>query len=543
MSPAERQRVNKPILIGSIVPVAFLVIVLVGFPQQAAAIIDTLFEQLCHGFGWLFLGIVVIIALFSAFIALSPLGSVRLGGPGEKKQYSNFTWAAMMFTAGLGTALVVMSYLEPVMFLDSPPFGIERLSEEAFAFALVPDQFLYGFLAWLIYIPGIIGVAVALYVKNERTLRLSTACAPAIGKRSRSALGIVIDALGNVAVIGGISSALGLGVPVITTLVHKLTGIPQGLWLTLAVLLFWTALFATSVFLGLDKGIKRLSTFNVYLFGVVIIFVGTVNPIGDAVHLWVNSLGLMFDNLGKLTFGINAFGDNDFIQNWVVFYWAWWLTFAPMMGLFVARISRGRTVREVIAGMLVFGALASMMCFAWFGSYAVSLQHSGAVDLVSIFVEYGREEAFYAILETMPIAPAIEVAYIVLLFVFCATSIDSTAYVLASTCVDNLSGSEQPRRWVRLLWAVLLLLFTLGLVLVGGLQTLQTATVLTALPMVFIVVILMVANAKGLRAALTEQASTGSGGDAGGGGLVAGELAKPNGDATDDGKAPANPGA
>ena len=230
-----------------------------------------------------------------------------------------------------------------------------------------------------------------------------------------------------------------------------------------------------------------------------LIFIATVNPIGDAIRLWVNSLGLMVDNFGKLAFGINAFGESDFTQNWVVFYWAWWLTFAPMMGLFVARISRGRTVREVIVGMMVFGALASMMCFAWFGSYSVSLQHSGSVDLVAIFAQSGREEAFYAILETMPFAPIVEVAYIVLLFVFCATSIDSTAYVLASTCIDDLPSEAQPKRWIRMVWAILLLLFTLGLVLVGGLETLQTATVLTGLPMTAIVALLIAADIKGLR--------------------------------------------
>ena len=504
MSSQGKQRVSIPIFVGSVVPVSVLVVILIGFPAQASATIDWLFASLCSNFGWLFLGVVVCIAIFSLIVAISPWGAIKLGGADEKKQYSDFSWAAMLFTAGLGTALVVMSYIEPVMFMDSPPFGIERLSEEAFEFALVPDQFLFGFLAWLVYIPGVIAVGLALYVRHEEKLRLSTACNPVIGARSGKGLGAVIDVLGNVAVIGGISSALGLGVPIITTLVHKLTGIPEGLWLTLAVLLVWTAIFASSVFLGLDKGIKRLSTFNVYLFGAVIIFVATVNPIGDAIRLWVSSLGLMVDNFGKLAFGINAFGESDFTQSWVVFYWAWWLTYAPMMGLFVARISRGRTVRQTIGGMMVFGALACMMCFAWFGSYSVFLQHSGSLDVVAIFAEAGREEAFYAILETMPFAPAVEVAYIVLLFIFCATSIDSTAYVLASTCVDNLSGDDQPKRWLRMAWAILLLLFTLGLVLVGGLQTLQTATVLTGLPMVAVVALLMVACVKGLKSATSD---------------------------------------
>ena len=505
MGTSGKQRINLPIFVGSVVPVAVLVVLLIGFPENAASVVDTLFTSLCSNFGWLFLGIVVVIAVFSLVVAISPWGAVKLGGPDEEKQYSNFAWAAMLFTAGLGTALVVMSYIEPVMFMDSPPFGIERLSEEAYEFALVPDQFLFGFLAWLVYIPGVIAVGLALYVRRNQALRLSTACSPAIGEQSGKAPGAIIDILGNVAVIGGISSALGLGVPIITTLIHKLTGIPEGLWLTLAVLFVWTLVFASSVYLGLDKGIKRLSSFNVYLFGAVIIFVATVNPLSDAIHLWVNSLGLMFDNFGKLAFGVNAFGESDFTQNWVVFYWAWWLTYAPMMGLFVARISRGRTVRQIIGGMMVFGALACMMCFAWFGSYSVSLQHSGALDVVSIFVEAGREEAFYAILETMPFAPVVEVAYIVLLFVFCATSIDSTAYVLASTCVDNLSGDEQPKRWMRMAWAVLLLLFTLGLVLVGGLQTLQTATVLTGLPMIVVVALLMVACVRGLRASSSRE--------------------------------------
>lgn len=498
--PSKTQRTSKPIFIGTLSLVAALIIVVALFFQTFSQAVESALAFLRFDIGWLFIVIVIVIALFAAYIAFSPLGNVKLGAEDEPKQYSDFAWASMMFTAGLGTALVVMSYIEPVMFLDNPPFGIAPLSDDAFEFALVPDQFLYGALAWLIYVPGVIAVALALYSRNEKKLRLSTACKPMLGKHADRGTGALIDILGNIAIIGGVSSALGLGIPMITKLIHKLTGIPEGIWLTLVVLLAWTLLFGASVYLGLDKGIKRLSTFNIYLFGAIIIFISTVNPVNQAISMWLNSIGLMIDNFGKLAFGTDPFARNGFAQGWVVFYWAWWLSFAPMMGLFVARISRGRTVRQVIGGMLCFGALACMACFAWFGSYAVSLQHEGVVDLVSILASAGREEVLYAILETMPFAPVIEVAYIVLLFVFCATTIDSTAYSIASTCIDNLNNDEQPVRWMRMVWAVAILLFSLGLVLTGGLEVIQAATVVAALPMVAIIALLMVSLLRGLKA-------------------------------------------
>ena len=497
--PSKSQRVSKSIFIGTATLIALLIILLVFFFPAFSQVVKGALSFLCYDIGWLFIITVIVIALFCVYLAFSRLGNIKLGGKNEPKQYSNFAWASMMFTTGLGTALVVMSYIEPVMFLENPPFGIEPLSDEAFEFALVPDQFLYGILAWLIYVPGVVAIGLALYSRNERRLRISSACKPVIGKHADRGSGKLIDILGNIAIIGGVSSALGLGVPIVTMLVNRLTGIPEGVWLTVAVLAIWTLLFGTSVYMGLDKGIKRLSLFNIYLFGAIIIFIATVNPVNQAISMWVNSLGLMLDSFGKLAFGTDPFGKSDFAQGWVVFYWAWWLAFAPMMGLFVARISRGRTIRQIIGGMICFGALPCMACFAWFGSYAVTLQHEGIVDLVTTLSTVGREEVFFTILETMPLAPFIEAAYIVLLFVFCATTIDSTAYVVASTCIDNLGGDEQPPRWMRMVWAIALLLFALGLVLTGGLDILQAATVATALPMVAIVVLLMISAFRGLR--------------------------------------------
>lgn len=498
---SKSQRVSKPIFIGTITVITILIVLLVFFFPLFSQVVENALSFLCYDIGWLFILTVIAITLFCVYLAFSRLGNVKLGGKDEPKQYSNFAWASMMFTTGLGTALVVMSYIEPIMFLDNPPFNIAPLSDEAYEFALVPDQFLYGILAWLIYVPGVVAIGLALYTRNERRLRISTACKPILGKHADRKTGKLIDILGNIAIIGGVSSALGLGVPIVTMLIHQLTGIPEGIWLTLAVLGVWTLVFGTSVYKGLDKGIKRLSTFNVYLFGVIIIFIATVNPVNQAISMWVNSLGLMLDNFGKLAFGTDPFGKSGFAQGWVVFYWAWWLAFAPMMGLFVARISRGRTVRQIIGGMICFGALPCMACFAWFGSYSVMLQHEGIVDLVTILSTAGREEVFYTILETMPFAPVIEAAYIVLLFIFCATTIDSTAYVVASTCIDNLGGDEQPSRWMRMVWAVALLLFALGLVLTGGLDIIQAATVATALPMIAIVALLMASALRGLKTA------------------------------------------
>lgn len=256
--------------------------------------------------------------------------------------------------------------------------------------------------------------------------------------------------------------------------------------LLIGVFVLWFAIFSTSVWKGLDKGIKVLSDINIYIAVLFIVFVMVVVGVNRVVDVEINSIGLFISNFFHMSFNTDPFGQTGFPQKWTVFYWGWWLSYIPIMGLFTARISRGRTIRQVILGMIGYGSLGCLLSFSALGCYSLDLQLSGKVDLVTILATQGKEAALITILDTLPFPMLTGIVFTVLTIIFMATTIDSSAYILASATTKNLRGSEQPPRWNRLTWAVVFVLFALALTRIGGLETMQTASVLTGLPMIFV---------------------------------------------------------
>ncbi len=487
----EQKRINKPVFFTSVLLLAAAIVCMIAIPETTAAVVNRVFTVLTYDFGWLYLLIFVICCGAAIWIGTSKYGTIRLGD--EEKQYSESSWTAMMFTAGLGVGLIVQSFVEPLYFLSSPPFHIEPMSDAAFEYAHMYSQYLWGPMGWACYVPATIAVAWVLYIKKKPVLRLSAACEPVLGKHVNGALGKVIDTIVVVGMAGGNATSLGLGVPIVATIFCHLTGIENTIWLTVGILVAWFLVFGTATFLGMDKGVKMLSTFNMYTLFVFIGVVLLVSPILDILNLEMNSIGLMIDNLGMLVFGTDPITKSGFPQNWTVFYWAWMLTFVPMMALFTARISRGRTIRQVVFGEAIYGGMGCMSAFALFGGYSLHLQRSGAVDLVRILAEEGREEAIVAILETLPLHQVMMVVYVVLLFLFLATTIDSTSMMLASVCTDHLQSHEEPARWNRVLWSLLLMLLALGLSVVGGLHVIQTASLVVGAPLAAVAALCIVA--------------------------------------------------
>ncbi len=488
--------VELRIFLPSLILTSLAIIAMLAIPDQSKAVIDAIFQYLTYDMGWIYLIVIPVLLGFSLWIAFSKYGSIKLGGPDEKKEYSDWSWTAMVFAAGMSIAVVLLGFIEPINLLSSPPSGVEYLSDEAYLWAHMCGQFFEGPIAWGVYGPASAAVAYTIYVKKVDVLRFSGACAPVLGNQTNGWLGTTIDVLVMLGMIGGVSTSLGMGTPAVTTLISYMTGIEQGAPLTIFVLIIWAFLFGTSVFLGLDEGIKRLSDINLYIMFILMAVVFLAVPTSDFFYLELNSLGMMVDNLGDLLLGSGIFSEDTFTQDWTIFYWAWWLAFMPMIALFGARVSRGRTIRQMILGELLYGGGGSLTVFGLFGAYSIHLQRSGVVDLVSIVQSQGREYALIAILETLPMAQIMLVMVMVLIFVFLATTIDSTAYTLASVCTPHLSGEEQPTRANRMIWALILLLFSLGLVLIGGLQTIQTASILLGFPLVFVSVIIMMSVIK-----------------------------------------------
>ena len=486
-------KVNLGIFVPSVIISVIAIICMITIPEQAKVVIDAMFAYLTNDLGWLYLITVFVTLIFGLWLSFSKYGSIKMGAKDEKKEYSTISWIAMMFTAGIGVGVVVMAFIEPLSYLQAPPFNIAPMSDEAYVYAHMYGQFHYGISAWLVYAPTTVAVAYMLYVKKEPVLKMSRALKAVLGKHTEGIIGKIIDIIVMLGIIGGIATSLGMGIPMVSRLVHSMFGIPEGTGLTLGILFVWFIIFGSSVFLGLDKGIKRLSDINLLLVLLLLVFVLFKIPTSFLLNLQTNSLGLLIDKFIPMSLSTDPITKGGFPQAWTIFYWAWWLGFMPMMALFVARISRGRTIKEILLGEVIYGGGGCMLFFATFGGYAIYLQQSGKLDLVNILQTQGREEAIIQILHTLPMAGIITFIYLVLVFVFLATSIDSSAYVLSSVCTNHLSGEEQPSKIHRLLWAAILMLFALGLVLIGGLQTIQTASIVVGLPLVAVTFIAIIA--------------------------------------------------
>lgn len=501
------QQINLNIFVPSCLTLILLMVVLLVWPEQSKETVLYLFDFCTEKFGWLYLVTGLVSFGFLFYISFGRFGNVKFGTKDEKPQYSNISWIAMLFTAGVGTSIVILGFLEPVYYVSSPPFGIQPLSETAYEYAHMYGQFHWGFSAWAFYNPAIIAVAYMMYVRKEPSIRLSSACSVVLKQHTDGWLGHGIDILVIFGVVGSIATSLGIGTPVLADVIREAFGIPReyDLIVKLMVLVVWILIFGTSVYLGLDKGIQRLSNINIgmaFLFMLIVLLAG---PTVDILKMEVNSAGLYADEFFRMSTYLEPFGSGKFTKEWTVFYWGWWIAFMPMMGMFVGKISRGRTIKNVMWGQLIWGALGCCFSFMIFGGYSLYLQKSGKVDLVQILNNQGQSEAIIAILKTLPMAKIMMVFLCVVCFIYLATTIDSCAYVLAGVTTKSLNVTQDPARWNRLFWAVVFCGVSIALMAIGGIESVKIMSIVTGLPLIAVLFLLMVSVDQTLKRDVTGQ--------------------------------------
>ncbi len=474
------------------------------FPESGKAVVDALFGILTHNFKWLFLLFGLFCVLFLVWLALSKWGEIKLGAPDDTPEFSTYTWAAMIFCAGIGIAIVYWAFIEPVYYLNTSILHTDLSTQKGLVDELAGmyGQFHWGITPWAIYALPTFPIAYAIHVKKIPALRLSSACRGIIGKQADGALGKLIDIVVIFAMIGGVGTSLGLAVPLGTTLVCEMTGLPESFSLQVIILLVWTALFTVTVWAGLKKGIAKLADLNTYIAYFLLIYVFLIGPTTFILNNWCNSLGLMLSDFFKISLWTDPISNGGFPEGWTVFYWAWWVAYAPMMGLFVARISRGRTIRQVVFGELVYGSLGCWVFFAIWGGYAIHLQTSGGLDVYAILKESGwsNNVTIVAILNAMPGGKYIFIPVFTLLCsIFLATTLNSAAYTLSSQVTRQLSGDEEPPRWNRTLWGVILGLLALGLLSTGALKAVQLSSIVVALPLIPVLLLMVFSLMKWLK--------------------------------------------
>jgi BCCT family betaine/carnitine transporter len=406
----------------------------------------------------------------------------------------------MLFCAGTGASLLVWAGVEWAYYIDAPPYGAAPRSAEAIAWASAYGPFHWGITAWCFYALPTIAIAYPYYVKNVPHLRASTALHSILGPSGEnSSAGRAVDLAIMIALIGGAGTSLGVIAPTIAATVAELLGLQTSFTLQLIVMLFCIGLFALSVYLGIEKGIKRLSDLNVYLALGLMAYILVVGPTLFILKASTDTIGFMLGNFVRMMSWTDPVDQTGFVESWTIFYWAWWIAFAPAIGIFVTRISRGRTIRQVIISMIFFGTLGCWVFYFVMGNYSLSLELNNLMSVTDNLAEHGMYVTIANILATLPLGLFTLALFALVSIISVATTYDSASYTLASTATSELKEGENPARWNRLVWAGVLGMLPIFMMLVGGLPIIRSGVLIASLPLLVVGVAMVVALTKSLR--------------------------------------------
>ncbi|MFJ2353381.1 BCCT family transporter [Glutamicibacter sp. NPDC087673] len=494
---------------GGIAPAVFwpaLVVILavavfaIVLPDTASTTFNAMQNWIVTNLGWYYMLIIGGFVALVIVIGFSKLGRITLGNDGEKPEFGLFSWFAMLFAAGMGIGLVFYGVGEPLMYATvDPKPGWEGTEGELAGLAMAQTFIHWGLHPWAIY--AVIGLALAYAIhRRGRPVSIRWALEPVLGERVKGWLGDVIDVLAIFGTVFGIATSLGLGVQQISSGLQSI-GLVDSVDNTLLVILIVviTFLATMSVVSGLGAGIKWLSNINLSMAGLLMISVLLLGPTLFLFQNFVQSLGVYLANWMNMTFDVGAFQQSEEAQTWfsgwTVFYWGWWIAWAPFVGIFIARISRGRTVRQFVLGVLLVPTIVGFLWFSVMGGAGLYRQFFGAGDMVQDGA-VSAEGSLFQILQDLPLGSILSVMAIILVAIFFITSSDSGSLV-----VDMLAsgGHPNPPTWSRVLWAVLEGLLAAALLMAGGLQALQAGSLATALPFSIIMIMMAVATIKGLR--------------------------------------------
>jgi choline/glycine/proline betaine transport protein len=477
-SPAKpKSTLNPPVFYTSAILILLLVLYAVVFQTQAQSQFDDIQRWINTNASWFYILAVALILISVVFLAVSRYGDIKLGPDHSVPDYRNSSWFAMLFSAGMGIGLMFFGVAEPVMHFTSPPVG-EGGTVAAAREAMKITFFHWGLHAWAIY--AMVALILAYFsFRNGLPLTLRSALYPLIGERIYGPIGHAVDVFAILGTVFGVATSLGYGVLQINSGFHHLFGLPVNTTVQVILITATCALATLSVASGLDKGIRILSEINLGLAVVLMVFVLLLGPTVFLLQAYVQNTGAYLSDIVNKTFNLYAYEPTDWIGGWTLLYWGWWLSWSPFVGLFIARISRGRTIREFVCGVLFVPAGFTLLWMTIFGDSAIHMVlNEGVKDLASV-IDQDSSLALFAFLEHFPFSSVVSMVAVLMVVVFFVTSADSGALV-----VDMLasSGHDHSPLWQRIFWSVCIGVVAIALLLANGLKALQTATIASALP-------------------------------------------------------------
>ncbi|PPF56284.1 choline transporter [Clavibacter michiganensis] len=473
-------------------PAAVIVLAFVAFtlvaPGAAESMFVTLQSGIVNNFSWYYVLVAAFFIGFSIFVGFSRFGSIKLGKDSDEPEFSTASWFSLLFAAGMGIGLVFYGVSEPLSHFASPRPGVTGTESELAQQAMVQTFLHWGLHAWAIYV--VLGLALAYAIhRRGRPVSIRWALEPLLGKRVRGGWGNVIDIIALVGTLFGVATSLGLGVIQIGAGLES-AGLAESSTVSqIAIIGVITAVTIVSLVTGVTKGMEILSNFNLALAAALLLFVLIVGPTQFLLRDFVQSIGAYLQNVVGLSFDVTAqqgAAGEAWQGSWTTFYWGWWMSWAPFVSISIARISKGRTVRQFVSGVLLVPTALTFLWFAVLGGAAIHQQTDGAGGLVGADGSVDIEGSLFALLGGLPAGTVLTFGAILLIGVFFVTSSDSGSLVMAMIASG---GDIEPRNWLRVFFAVLAALLAIALLLTGGLDALKTAAITTALP--FSIVLLL----------------------------------------------------
>ena len=495
-------KLNTGVFASASVVIFLLVGVTILFPEYMESLFGELQQNLINTAGWFYVLSVAGILVAVVYLCVSRHGHIKLGPDHAEADYSQLSWLAMLFSAGMGIGLMFFGVAEPVMHYVAPPTA-DPYSVEATREALKMTFFHWGLHGWAIY--AVVALILAYFsFRHNLPLTLRSAFHPLIGDKIHTWRGDIIDTFAVISTIFGVTTSLGFGVMQINSGLNYLFDIEVAQSVQLMIIVFIIALALISVCSGLDKGIKRLSQLNMLMAVGLLLFVLIAGPSIFLLQALVQNTGAYLSDIVHNTFNLFAYQKTDWLGGWTIFYWAWWLAWSPFVGMFIARISRGRTIREFLIGVLF---IPSGFTFAWmtfFGNSAIDLIHVQGVTQLADTVATDSSLALFAFLESLPFSQIVSFIGLIMVIIFFVTSCDSGAMV-----VDMLSsyGENNTPLWQRFYWTLGIGVVATILLLNGGLSALQTMSIVSALPFTVVLIIAIYGMFTALRIESTKQQS------------------------------------
>ncbi|TKT78213.1 BCCT family transporter [Aquamicrobium sp. LC103] len=492
--------INPPVFFGAIAVIALFIAIGAASPGQAEVLFGALQSSILAGFGWLYLLAVGIFVATVGILCFGRYGDLKLGPDDSEPDFRYLSWVAMLFAAGMGIGLMYFAVGEPMTHYTAPPEA-EPMTIAAQRQAMTVTFFHWGIHAWAIY--AVVGLSLAYFgYRYNLPLTIRSGLYPLLKNRINGPIGHAVDVFAICGTVFGIATSLGLGVLQINAGLNYLLDWPIATTVQITLIVVITCVATLSVVSGLDKGVRILSELNLIFAAGLMLFVLVVGPTAQLLRDFVQNIGLYLDTFLLRTFNIYAYEPRPWIDAWTLFYWAWWISWSPFVGMFIARISRGRTVREFVIAVLFIPTGFTFLWMTVFGNTAMILDQTVAAGAISAAVTDDISVALFQFFQYLPLPAVTSTLAVILVAVFFVTSSDSGSLV-----VDTIAagGETETTTAQRVFWCTLEGFVAIILLLAGGLTALQSATIASALPFVIVMLALVVGLFKGMRSDVAQR--------------------------------------